>query len=627
VTLALAASPVSAAAQDPAPPDTFEVRIPPEAVSTQADTPVVAVPDTAARDTVAPPPGPAPNFPVFPQPRAAGFATAVWHWGPEELARFHGLTLVDLLERVPALVITREGSYGRPVGVSAFAAGGGRLRVFVDGWELPALAAGTFDPQRIPLVDVEALRVVRTMAETRLEIRTFRLPDDRPYALVEGADGDFGTRVLRGMFMRPLGERGMIHVGLDLAESDGFQRRERFAGNTLFGRLGYAFSADAGVRADFRRTGYTARSERAGVPFPAEETDRVEMLLRGRARVAGPLWVDAAFGASRVEPLEQDTSSMTARATQGTLRAALELPFGTLGGGVRLFRADGQGGFAPDGTELSVRADLSPSPRLVAWGEARATRWGGTSGAELEGGARLELAGGLGVFASVAGGRRGVQVQNDTIAVLRSMAEPGNPEATLDVLVSTFPVHPSTLGGVRAGADWNARGIRAGAAYVLHDAETLVPYGLGFDRGVEPYPGERAAGLEAHLSVPLLVPQLRLEGWYADFFATPARPYLPARLGRGALEFHGVFREGNLEPTIRLEAVGRETTRAFDPATFEVAETQAYVLFNFYLQIRILDVRAFYRFDNLLNQRTADVPGLALPGGRGMFGVRWFFQD
>jgi hypothetical protein len=605
----------------------FEVRIPPEAVSAQADTPVVALPDTAARDTVAAPPGPAPNFPVFPDWGEAGFATAVWVWGPEELARFHGLTLVDILERVPGLVITREGSFGRPVGVSAFAAGGGRLRVFVDGWELPALAAGTFDPQRIPLVDVEAVRVVRTMAETRLEIRTFRLPDERPYALVEGADGDFGTRVLRGMFMRPLGARGMIHVGLDLAESDGFQRRERFAGNTLFARLGYAFSTDAGIRADVRRTGYTARSDRAGVPFPAEETDRVETLLRGRARVAGPLWVDAAFGASRVEPLEQDTVSVAARATQGMLRAVLALPYGSLGGGVRLFRAGGQGGFAADGTELSARAELSPSPSLTAWGEARATRWAGVSGAELEGGARLGLAGGLSVFGSVAAGRRGVLFQNDTIAVLRAMADPGNPEATVEVLVSTFPAQPSTLGGLRAGADWNTRGIRAGAAYVLHDAETLVPYGLGFDRGLEPYPGGRVGGVEAHLSVPLLVPQLRLEGWYADFFATPARPYLPARLGRGALEYHGVFREGNLEPTIRLEAVGRGTVRAFDPVTFEEAETQAYVLFNFYLQIRILDVRAFYRFDNLLNQRPADVPGLALPGGRGMFGVRWFFQD
>jgi hypothetical protein len=617
--LALAAPP-AAAAQEPVPPDT-----------------VPAVP-TVPADTVPPPPGPAPEFPEFPDLRGTGFATGVWSWTPDETSRFHGLSLLDLLERVPGVVITRTGSFGRPAGVAAFGAGGGRFRVFVDGWELPALHAGTFDPQRIPLVDLRSLRVVRTLTETRLEVQTFRMPDDRPFAQIEGIDGDYGTRALRGFFARRLGDRAALQVGLDLVDTDGFRREEPFAANTVYARLGYAFSPEAGLRADFRRSRFIVSTRTTDAPGTAADADREEALLRGRARIAGPLWIDAALGRSRLVPADADITTPAGEATQAMARAALELPPGVVSAAIRAFR--GEGPFAPDGTELSARAELSPLPALAAWGEARATRWSGVRGAEAEGGARLGPWGGLSLFTTAGGGTRGLRFARDTVVELREMAGIGDPDTVRVIDVRTLMPRDaaSSLHGLRAGAEWTGGLVRAGAAYVLHDAGTLVPYGHAFDVGIEPYDGGRVAGVEAHLSVPLLWPQLRLEGWYTDWFAAPLRPYLPSRQALAALEFHGLFREGNLEPTIRLEAVARDPAIAFSAARFTDPEGPdadprprtvmgSYVVFSLYAQVRILDVRAFYRLDNLADWRTADVPRRPLPGTRGMFGVRWFFQD
>ena len=223
-------------AQDtiPAPPDsTITVPIPGEAV--RGDTiPDEAKPDSVPADSTRP----APNFPVFPRPRASGFSAASWVFGTAELSRFHGLTLLELLENIPGLVITHEGGVGRAAGVAAFASGGGRLRVFLDGWEMRPLNATVLDLQQVPLVDVTEVRVTRGLTETRVEVETLRLPDRRPYAQIEGGEGDFATRMLRGVFARPLGEKWMFHAGLDLVETAGFRRAADFSENTGLVRLG-----------------------------------------------------------------------------------------------------------------------------------------------------------------------------------------------------------------------------------------------------------------------------------------------------------------------------------------------------------------------------------------------------
>jgi hypothetical protein len=48
---------------------------------------------------------------------------------------------------------------------------------------------------------------------------------------------------------------------------------------------------------------------------------------------------------------------------------------------------------------------------------------------------------------------------------------------------------------------------------------------------------------------------------------------------------------------------------------------------NLFVQIRVVDVRVFYRLDNVFNQRGIEIPGTQIPGARAMYGVRWFFRN
>jgi hypothetical protein len=111
---------------------------------------------------------------------------------------------------------------------------------------------------------------------------------------------------------------------------------------------------------------------------------------------------------------------------------------------------------------------------------------------------------------------------------------------------------------------------------------------------------------------------------------TGDRPYLPEQSGRIALEAHGLFFGGQLEPSLRVEALHHGAARVpsgVDATAFD-GTSLAYTQANLQLQIRILDVRAFFIFDNITDQRVlADFPGRPLPGGRFYYGLRWTFRN
>jgi hypothetical protein len=49
--------------------------------------------------------------------------------------------------------------------------------------------------------------------------------------------------------------------------------------------------------------------------------------------------------------------------------------------------------------------------------------------------------------------------------------------------------------------------------------------------------------------------------------------------------------------------------------------------FDAYAHIRIIDVRIFGRFEDILGQNAIDVPGRFLPGPRLFYGVKWQFWN
>lgn len=613
--LLLAAFPAGhLAAQEPVPPDTLPrdtivVPIPPERVA------VDTVPEELrpeAVDTI----GPAPNFPVFPDPAPAGWTAARWVWTREELNRFHGLSLLELLAQVPGLNVVRAGGFGRPAAVTAFGLGGGRLRVVLDGYELDPLAAANLDLQQIALVDLEEVRLERGFNEIRLELLTFRLPDTRPFSQLEAATGDYQSRLLRAIFSRTLGQRSVLFLGFDLVDTGGLFRQQPFTASTGVARWSYAFGPAAGVEAEYRQSGIVS----TGAPF-VQEFDRRDLILRGRASPLPGLTVDALLGRSWRQPGDRDTLDVRLASNQAAVRALYETGPAWVVGGARL-RGE-QTGFAAPGLELSLGGGLRPLPWLHATAEVRQASTDEVTGTELEGTARLGPLLGFSLFATGATGTRGVGLVRDTLIPV--LDEDPDTEERMDTLW-LFPTFASSMNGMRVGAEWEGWGARIGAAYLTLDTDLAVPFGLPFDRRADPVVGEPAAAAEAYLSVPVFYRPLRLDAAYTRWFDVGGRPYLPVEEGRIALSFHDLFYTGNLEPTVRLEAVHRASMlvpqaegQAFDDVS------APYTLLNFYLQIRVLDVRAFVVWENILNQAGADLPGRWFTGQRALYGVRWHF--
>ena len=629
--LALAATALSAQQRDTVPRparDTIQVVVPPEAVrvDTLPDRPGQAAADSAANDSLVR----APTFPEFPSTGPSGFGPGVWEFTADDFQRFHGLSVLEFLDRVPGILITRSGNFGRPAGVSPYGAGGGRFRVFLDGWEMRPLNGAVPDLQRIPLVDVVAMRVERGLGEVRVHLHTFRLADGRAFAQIDGADGDFDTRILRAFFARPIGKGFAIQVGLDVTESSGFRRFDPFSFNTPIARLTYEVRPDLALQLDYRRTAIDTEQRGAGnaAAIWNESLDRGEVMLRGRGRFLGRLWLDAAVGRSTEAPAGNDTTSVDVTSFGGYARAAMEIPLGSLSAAVRVHGGE-ERSFAPASREVSARASLTPLPWLNAGGEARVLSLGGAGGTELEGWVRAGPFRGLSAFGQFAAGARGIPFLADTVVTLETFGGlGGGTPLTQQDSVTVFRTIEPTLSAIRAGAEFTRGSYAVGAALVTQDVAALAPYGLSFDRETGIAPGNTLSGVESYASVPVFSPNLRFDGWFLYRLDDTSRRYTPTYFGRGALEFRNTYRTGNLEPTFRIEALGRARSPV-PSATGDSTTLDAprYTILNLFVQIRIIDVRIFYRLDNAFNVTTSEVDGTRRGGARAIYGLRWFFRN
>ena len=627
--LALAAAPVALAAQNPparpdtvprpAPRDTATFRVPRETLP--ADT-LPQRGDSARVDSIVP----APLFPAWPRPDSAGFWQGTWTWDREALGRFHGTSLLDLLRTIPGVTITRGGGYGQPAGVAPWGLGGGRTRFFYDGWEVDPLASATLDLQEVSLSELEGVRVERRLNEVRVELLPFRLPDRRPYSQIELGTGDPNTRLLRGLFGAAVGARQTVTLAFDIADTEGLARRQPYAVTNGIVRWGYRFTPRAGVQVEYR----TTEVVREDTAF-AEEADRQALWVRGRWLASPGVALEAMAGRNWRVPSGRDRFAERQSSLQGALRALLGTRAAWVEGVARL-RGEDEGAFAVPATELEARAGLRAGGLLEVQGGARATL-GDEAATELQGSVRAGPFGGFSAFGSLTAGKRGVSlITRDSVAAFV-------PSIPLLARADTFPLFGSvapSLSGFRAGAEWARPGAVLGASLVVLDQDLAAPFGLRLDEDLgRATAAEASTGVEAYVSVPLLRRWLRLDGWYTYWTETGGRPYLPEDEGRAALEFHDVFYTGNLEPTLRFEVVRRGaalTPRADDdpeePGFPAPLASQAYTLFNAYLQVRVIDVRAFVLVENVFNLRgAADVPGRPFPGARAIYGIRWYFRN
>jgi hypothetical protein len=296
-------------------------------------------------------------------------------------------------------------------------------------------------------------------------------------------------------------------------------------------------------------------------------------------------------------PAELERSS-----AQAGIRAAYTAPMGTLTAGLRYRDA----AFLPR-TEASVDADLGVGPARVT-AELSTASWAGHDAAtsySVYG--ELGRLAGAAVFAEASGGRRGAPFLRPGVE-LANMTRRAGWRAGLSMVI-----------GTRASGS---------AAVISLDQDLARPFGLPFDSAAVANFVEPARGLEAHGRLVLLPGYLAIESWITDWSEFAGWTYLPGRSWRTALELHTVpLPTGNLEILGRLEAAQRSALLVYDPAppddAFPFVQLPAATRVDAYLQIRIIDVRAFIRWEDLLGQDIEELPGRFHRGPRIFYGVKW----
>ncbi|MGQ0813926.1 MAG: hypothetical protein ACT4O1_05620 [Gemmatimonadota bacterium] len=538
---------------------------------------------------------------------AHGFSSGVWVWDRSALMLEAPVTLGDLLDRIPGILTIRSGFYVQPEAATALGGTGNRLEVWLDGYVLDPLLESSFDLAKLELANVESVRVERRPGMIRVHIETLMPADSRAYSLVEAAVGEPDANLFRGVFLIPKFFFGPLGLAIDRIDTDGLQRTEPADQFSGWAKWSYIRSG-SGLQVEFRRT---STDRDPDVPWPAKY-QRDDLILRARLRLLDGLVAEVFGGRSM---LEIDTVTTTAdndsvprvpeENIQWGARASFVSPRAWARGSFRVRDAEALASTQFDGAG-GITFGL-----LAATAELTQSNWRAAGSAS-----ELTLRAEAGPF-------RGFRVFGET-----TTSDRGVPY--LSGLADSIPIITS-YDGIRVGGQVEWRGIVAGGALLKAKSDSVTTFGLPFDRQNRLYFGSDATGWEVSGRVPLpLINGLFAEGMVSDWYTGKVSLYMPVRQYRAGLELHAIpLRSGNLEILGRIEAIHRGSMLA---PNLQAGEFDERVLtmpplnyIDAYLQIRIMDVRAFMRYEDLAGQILAEIPKRALRGQRLFYGVKWQF--
>ena len=598
---------------------------PPDSLVAPPDSTVVdslalgALPDSVSADTIFY------NLPRFEGEVPDGWGTGVWSWDHRGIMVSGANTLAELVAEIPGLIVLAAGDYGTPLAISAFGSGGGGVRVFRDGFELPPLEGGVVDLARIGLAGIRRVRLERGMGQLRLELWSLEYDDGRPYSLVEAGTGDLGTNIFRGTFADPTALGGSVGLGLERVDTRGPRGQEK--GNRTGSWLRYQVHRgdDAGLAFDFRTMG--TESDLSDYASPITRTD---WALRGRVRLAEGVVGEAYTGKSthQVDDVREAYELEGGSRSQRGLRLGLSRSGLWARGEYRRFGGDdlpasridltggasrpGVGGVSADLARGSWADNSTSSTRVRAWTEP--------------------LLGVVSLFGSWESGTYGSR----TTPLLEAVPPPDStadegaelPEAEEDVT-------PGPLFGItdrratRLGAAFSWRGVSLSGAVLEVESDSLIPLGIEPDRGSPFLAGTQRAGWEVWGRIPTFWKSLRLEGSLQQW--DEPGPYLPEQIYRGALVFHRTYLETeNFELWWKIGVRGNSPMSVHILGEEDEEGLRSLEMVPFYqnwygrIQIRIVTVQIFIGWDNFIRRRNLQsFPGRVLPITRTWYGLRW----
>jgi hypothetical protein len=584
------------AAQDPVPRDTLPPAQPPD------------VEEEALPGDTLPPPDARPfvRFPRMPLAPAAGFAAGEWHWDRDALLREAATSVIELLERVPGIATFRAGMFAQPEAAAAFGGTAARVEIELDGYIIDPLTSASFDLAHLPLVQIRELHVQRRLGLLRIRILTEEPRETIPYTRVEAGIGQPPANLFRGVILAPHVVLGPLGLGLERLDTDGLGQNEPASLFSGWAKWSWT-DGQRGVQFELLRS---SLEREPNSPWTIDRV-RQDMVVRARNAFAPGLLAEIYAGRATVtdsfplpagdtigEPLARETS------VQAGARLIYQLPQATVQARLRYRDA----AFLPR-MEFGLEGDARLGPARVgaelaraAWDDVDATTYYGAH-------AELGLLLGASAFAELSGGTR---------AAPRYAVGDGGP-VTTERSGWRAGVAASILGG-RATGSVAAFGLSQDQAY---------PFGLPFDSAAVPVAANDARGIEAYGRVVLLPGWFALESWITEWLDAAGWIYVPARSWRTALELHAVpLESGNLELLGRLEASHRSGTLSFlpGPPTEEeptITALPAFTRINAYIQIRVIDVRMFLRWEDLTGQEVEHLPGRVQRGPRIFYGVKW----
>lgn len=535
-------------------------------------------------------------------------------WDRRDLFSTGALTVQDLLDRVPGVTGLRSGWMVEPI-VSAFLGDPRRVRVFLDGLELPELdprmRGGTeiggriWDLTQIPLWALDDIRVERGASEIRIYMRSWQVRRTTPYTRTDVYTGDQATNLYRGMFGRRYRHGEALQLAGQQFGTDPGRLQESSDQLGLLARVGWAqgaWSTDAFMLRGDRHRGRTLTTTLSDT-IPETESTRTDAYVRAGWRASqladGP-WVQAlastskyAFGGVRSttagdRPEVADTSRSVAQYVvsggylSGPLRASVTQRY-LVGGGWRV---------------------ATPSARV---------------GVETRYGSLSAMAEGRGVDST----RRA-----EVAAVVRplSFLYVGGAVGAEQPVEGSRSRFLRAEAGVRVLDVWVSGGILRRDSTVL-DAPTI------FRRNTETVVDSSAEALFAtvhgriwkSLYVSAQGVQWRDTGsFYRPRHQTRAELYVSTSMldrfptGNFHLLASAVheYRSSSLWP---VAAVGGT------PPT--VIRLVGYRTISTLIQVRILQAEIFWNLRNVLAERYQNVPGYNLPRITNIYGVRWEFWN
>ncbi|HZO18636.1 MAG TPA: hypothetical protein VFB46_06605 [Gemmatimonadaceae bacterium] len=287
------------------PPSRDTLAVPQDTAPPAVDT-IRTQPDTVVRrDTVQPPLTHA-EMPITLD------ASGRYHWNREELFAGGGLTLLELLERIPGVTGFRSGWVASPAHTT-WLGGGGRVRVFYDGIELEPFdvrSGGLLDLSEIQLWTLEEVLVERGGDELRVYLRSWRVERTTTASRTDVFTGDEDTNYYRGYIGRRFSHGEAAQVGFQQYGTSG---PSSGGGDelALIARLGWAgrvASIDAfGIRGRRQRNTQTSDD---GYTIPRVNSIRRDTYVRvGLGDADRGAWAQVVLGGQsftreRIDPAE-----------------------------------------------------------------------------------------------------------------------------------------------------------------------------------------------------------------------------------------------------------------------------------------------------------------------------------